>query len=70
MSIVADIIAFLKILPQILDIMGRIGNLIKAHNLQQWIDELETQIDSLEKAKTPDEKLAVARSLADLIHGL
>ena len=64
------ILAFLISLPKVLTIMDRVGRLILDHDLNKWLDDLERTIDTLEQAKTPDEKLNAAKKLALSIRSL
>lgn len=70
MGAAAGIIAFLTALPKIIDLMNRLGNLIIANNMNAWITDLESTVNTLEAAKTSEEKLDAAKKLADLIHNI
>lgn len=68
------IIAILEALPALLQAVPRIANLMERflkfvdqHDLNQWMDEVEKGINQLEKAQTPDEKLAAAHILIGAI---
>jgi uncharacterized protein YjcR len=65
-----SLIAFLKVLPRAIELMVRIGKWMEANNVEEWMSELERSIDSLERAKSRDEKLDAARSLVRAMRGL
>jgi hypothetical protein len=69
-----SIIAFLKALPATIQLIGRLAELMNRlidwsnkNNINQWINDLEANIDALEKAKTPAEKISAAKSLVSSI---
>lgn len=66
----AGIIAFLECLPKLLDLMNRLGIWMTANNLKKWMSDLEVEIDNLDKAKTPEAKLAAAQGLLNSMRGL
>lgn len=70
-------IAFLAALPSLLQIMiqlmglvVKIVSLAEKNEFRKWMENLEQQIDLLEKAKSSDEKLQAARKLADIFKSL
>ncbi len=73
----AGITALFTALPALIALLSRLGLLIERliaythqNNLNAWITDLEKTIDDLEKSKTAEEKLNVAKKLADLIRGI
>lgn len=73
----AGIIAFFAALPQILTMISQLGLLMqrliavaKQNNLDSWTNNLEAEITKLEKAKTQEDKLASAASLAAIFKSL
>ena len=38
------------------------------NELPKWFDDVEAQMNALEKASTPDEKKMAAKGISDLIH--
>ena len=59
----AGVIAFLQALPQLIDLMNRLGTWMIKNDLIKWMSDLEVQIDKLEKAQTENEKLAAAQGV-------
>ena len=70
MGIVAGITAFLQVLPKILDLMSKLGNVMSSAQFQGWLDKLEKDIDGLENAKESKDKYEAARNLIKDIRGL
>lgn len=64
------IAGFFSALPKILDLVSRLVSFVQRKDFQQWISELETTINKLEKAKTVEEKTDAARSLVRVIRTL
>lgn len=74
---IPGILAFFQALPAFLQLISQLGNvmdkLLKAaekNSLNQWLDNLEKEINGLEKAKSPEEKLAAATALGRIIRGI
>ncbi len=73
----AGITALFTALPALIALLSRLGLLLERfiaythqNNLNAWITDLEKTVDDLEKSKTAEEKLNVAKKLADLIRGI
>lgn len=67
---IAGLIAFLQLLPRLIDLMNRLGNWMIKNKFDKWMDDLEGTIDQLEKAATAQEKLNAAQGLVDSISKL
>lgn len=65
-----NILSVLSLIPRILDLFNTLAAYIKEKNLEAWVSDLETTVDNLKKAQTPQDKLAAASSIADLIRKL
>jgi hypothetical protein len=59
--------SFLVALPELLKLVNRIGNAIdKAKKNNLWKD-IEETLDATEKASTPQERVAAARRITNII---
>ncbi len=72
-SFLAALPAFIQALPELLQflvkMMGlieRVSKLVKEREINQWLAQVETQVDLLEKAATPEEKKRVATAVSSL----
>lgn len=61
------ILAFIAIIPRLLTLAERLGTLVEQHRVEEWLDELESSIASLESARTVEDKRNAARSIARVI---
>lgn len=61
---------FIRMLPQMIDMMSRIGVLFQKFQMQQYLAETEVRIDALEKAHSGPETLAENRLLFMLMLGV
>lgn len=66
----ANISAVIQFLPKLIDMLDRLGKLIKEKQLEAWVNDLQQTIEKAEKAQTPDDKRAVARDLVGLVRRL
>lgn len=64
------ILTFLRCLPKLIAIIDRMGRLMDEHNISQWMTDLETALDKLEKAQSSDEKAQAAKLLVNSIRSL
>jgi hypothetical protein len=62
----AAILAFLQALPKIIALFEAAGEFVKQKQLDGFLDDCYDTMDSLNKAKTREERLAAARKLVDL----
>lgn len=62
--------ALVALLSRLGDVLGRFQKWADQNKLNAWIDQLEKNIDQLEGAKTPEDKLNAAKGLADSIRNL
>ena len=63
------ILALLAVIPKLIDLAMRLGEQIKAHNLDQWLLDVDAGIKQLEGAKTPEEKRGAALAISRIIAG-
>lgn len=63
------IIALLAVIPKLIDLAMRLGEQIKAHNLDQWLSDVDASIKQLEVAKSPEEKRGAALAISRIIAG-
>jgi len=66
----AAIWELVKLLPKIWAALERVAVFVQQRHLSAWLDDLNTTLEVLENAKTPEERRAGARGLADLIRRL
>lgn len=64
------IVALLKSIPKMMSLIERAGQWIKEKGINDWLDDLDKTITSLEDAKSPEDKRKAARDLASLIRRL
>lgn len=76
-AFIAALPAFIAVLPSLLTLAvrlmtlaGKIAEAVEKNNLHAWLDKVEGSIDGLEKADTPEKKLASARELSRIMRGL
>jgi predicted nucleic acid-binding protein len=76
-AFLAALPAFIQALPYFLQLAVKIMALVERliawadkNNLNGWLENVETHIDALEKANTPEEKSAAARGLGSVLRGL
>lgn len=53
--------------------MGLVEKIVawaEKNEFHKWMEDLELKIDTLEKAKTPDEKRAAASGISDVLKSL
>lgn len=69
--------AFIQALPYLLQLAVKVMTLTEQivawaqkNELHIWIDNLETKIDQLDKASTPDEKRQAASDLSKILRSL
>lgn len=74
---IPGILALIQALPELFKLLNRLGDVVDRfmkwsgqNNLNGWIDNLETSIDALEKADTPQKKLDAAQQLVGSIRKL
>lgn len=67
---IASILAALKALPQILDLLSKLGGALKKMDLEKDLAALEEVTNELDKADSLQQKLAAGRKLNDLFKRL
>lgn len=66
----SGLLAFLQVLPRLIEIMSRLGNIMIQNEVDNWLKDLEGQVDRLESAKTVQEKIDCARNLIRITRNL
>lgn len=66
-AILESLPALMQAIPRVLSLIERYLAFVNQHDLNQWLDEIEGGVNQLEKAQTPDEKLAAAHTLIGAI---
>jgi hypothetical protein len=66
---VAGLWAFLSVLPKLIDLAIRLGDQIKQHNFDQWLNDVDQSIKLLESAKSPEDKRGAALAISRIIAG-
>lgn len=61
------ILAFLAVLPKIISLIERLGELMEKNRVSEWLDDVDASIDALEKAQTPEAKRDAAKKIALVI---
>ena len=62
--------ALIGLLNRMCDLVARLGTWTQSNSIEKWITQLESNIDALEKAKTPQEKLDAVQSLVGSIRNI
>lgn len=62
----ATFLAVIELIRKIIDLGEKLGRVVKDGAVSAWVNDLHSTIDSLEKAKTLEEKVNAARRLSDL----
>lgn len=65
-----NITLVIKFASQLMTLFDKAGTVIKEKKLEAWVTDMQSTIDTLEKAETPEQKRAVARNIVDLIRRL
>lgn len=63
------ILALLAVIPKLIDLAVRLGEQIKAHQFDQWLEDVDASIKQLEGAKSPEEKRGAALAISRIIAG-
>lgn len=63
----AGVAAFLQALPELLKLINSLGGVIAQAKKDGLWREIESAVDSAEKAKTPAERVAAARRLVGVV---
>jgi len=63
------ILALLAVIPKLIDLAVRLGEQIKQHNFDQWLQDVDASIKQLEGAKSPEEKRGAALAISRIIAG-
>lgn len=62
---VTGIMAFLQALPKLLGLLERFGTAWKTHNMDQWLESLDTATKDFENAKNQKDRIEALKRLAD-----
>lgn len=63
----ASVLAFFQALPQLIQLVTRVGAWVKRQETQKWLADLEHTMEKVEGAKTVEEKQNAARDLVRII---
>ena len=63
------ILALLAVVPKLIDLAVRLGEQIRAHQFDQWLEDVDASIKQLEGAKSPEEKRGAALAISRIIAG-
>jgi hypothetical protein len=63
------ILALLAVIPKLIDLAVRLGEQIRAHEFDQWLQDVDASIKQLEGAKSPEEKRGAALAISRIIAG-
>jgi len=63
----AGLWAFLTMIPKLLDLAIRLGDQIKKHEFDRWLEQVDQGIKLLETAKSPEEKRGAALAISRII---
>ena len=63
------ILALLAVIPKLIDLAVRLGEQIRAHQFDQWLEDVDASIKQLEGAKSPEEKRGAALAISRIIAG-
>lgn len=63
------ILALLAVIPKLIDLAVRLGEQIRAHQFDQWLEDVDASIKQLEGAKGPEEKRGAALAISRIIAG-
>lgn len=67
-TMLGNVLAALGLIPKLIDLLNRLGRLIKEKELEAWLNDLEQTTTKLEKAETSEDKTAAVRDLVNLIN--
>jgi len=70
MATFQGILTIIRLIPQLIALIGKFSEYVKKSKLEAWLSDLDQTIDHLEKAKTSQEKIDAAKRLADLTRRL
>lgn len=57
----------IKVLPDLIGLIKRLGEMMKEKQFNDWIAELDDATRQLEKAQSISDRVAAARKLSDLV---
>ena len=63
------ILALVAALPKLIDLAVRLGEQVRAHRFDQWLEDVDASIKQLEQAKSPEEKRGAALAISRIIAG-
>jgi hypothetical protein len=63
------LLALLAVLPKLIDLAVRLGEQIRAHQFDQWLEDVDSSIKQLEGARSPEEKRGAALAISRIIAG-
>jgi truncated hemoglobin YjbI len=66
---VASLLAFLQLIPRLIDLAIRIGEQIRVHRFDEWLNDIDETVKRLEAAKSPEEKRNAAVEVCRIIAG-
>lgn len=69
-EILNSLVTLLSLIPQLMDVAGKIRAILASNDVNHWVDEVNARINQFERAKTQDEKLSAVKLLVDSVRGL
>lgn len=62
-----SIMAFLAVIPRLIDLAIRLGEQIRESKFDAWLESLDESVRALEAAKSPEEKRNAAVAISRVI---
>lgn len=69
-AFIAALPAMMQLALKLMVILEKLVRWAEKNDLEKWLEQVEGAIDDLEKAATPEAKLASARALSGIMRGL
>ena len=63
------LLALLQVIPKLIDLAMRLGEQVKQARFDEWLADVDSTIQKLEHAQTPEEKRNAAVDVARIIAG-
>lgn len=63
MSGLTAILALIRVLPKLIDLLVRLGNQIEQNRVDEWLEDVDASIRKLESAKTAEDRRDAAISV-------
>ena len=69
MGVVEAILAIIKVLPDLIDMIKKLGKQMADKRFHDWMNELDQTTKDLENATTTEQRVAAAQRLSKLARG-